>query len=234
MVIAYVTARPPWGVELLADQLELSGLAVCLNGAVTYDLERREVIERRTFSREGYKELITGLRECVPGITFVVQQGNGTLPDFHERQFPPLWADWSGEPYPRIECALTVAGDSVAKIIAHHPKHGADALRNLITSSVVNRADISQSDPRIVELAPVGVSKASGVVTLSRSLGIALEDVVAVGDMPNDIPMLSIAGHSVGVANAHPDVLAVVDEVTASNDDDGVAIFLERLLARTC
>jgi hydroxymethylpyrimidine pyrophosphatase-like HAD family hydrolase len=46
--------------------------------------------------------------------------------------------------------------------------------------------------------------------------------------MPNDLPMLAWAAHSVAVANAHPEVLAAVDEVTGSNDDDGVADVLER------
>ena len=54
--------------------------------------------------------------------------------------------------------------------------------------------------------------------------------MIAFGDMPNDLPMLAWAGHSVAVANAHPDVLAAVDEVTATNEDDGVAGVLERLL----
>jgi Cof subfamily protein (haloacid dehalogenase superfamily) len=231
VIVAFVTARPPWGVELLAEQIDLSGLAICLNGAVIYDLDRRVILRQQTFSVEGYQQLIVGLRECAPGITFVVQNGGGTLRDFHEHQFPALWADWSSEPCPRIDCALKVEGDGVAKIIAHHPEHGADVLRDLIADFVENRADISHSDPRIIELAPVGVSKASGIVALCQSLGIGLEDVVAFGDMPNDIPMLSIAGHSVGVANAHSDVLAIVDEVTASNDEDGVAVVVERLLA---
>ena len=60
--------------------------------------------------------------------------------------------------------------------------------------------------------------------------GIELADTIAFGDMPNDLPMLRIAGHSVAVANAHADVLAIVDEVTLSNADDGVAVVLERLL----
>ena len=47
--------------------------------------------------------------------------------------------------------------------------------------------------------------------------------------MPNDLPMLEWVGHAVAVANAHPEVLALADEVTASNDDDGVAQVLERL-----
>jgi hydroxymethylpyrimidine pyrophosphatase-like HAD family hydrolase len=48
--------------------------------------------------------------------------------------------------------------------------------------------------------------------------------------MPNDLPMLAWAGRSFGVANAHPDVLDMVDEVCASNDDDGVARVLEAAL----
>jgi hydroxymethylpyrimidine pyrophosphatase-like HAD family hydrolase len=51
--------------------------------------------------------------------------------------------------------------------------------------------------------------------------------------MPNDLPMLAWAGHAVGMANAHPEVLEAVDEVTASNDDDGVARVLERLFPHT-
>jgi hydroxymethylpyrimidine pyrophosphatase-like HAD family hydrolase len=65
---------------------------------------------------------------------------------------------------------------------------------------------------------------------LATEHGIGASEVVAFGDMPNDLPMLVWAGHAVAVANAHPDVLAVADEVTASNDDDGVAVVVERVL----
>ena len=53
--------------------------------------------------------------------------------------------------------------------------------------------------------------------------------MIAFGDMPNDVPMLAWAGYGVAVANAHPSVIAVADEVTGSNDDDGVAQVLEQL-----
>jgi hydroxymethylpyrimidine pyrophosphatase-like HAD family hydrolase len=83
----------------------------------------------------------------------------------------------------------------------------------------------------LLEASAAGVSKASTLATLVADLGHGAEDVVAFGDMPNDIPMLAWSRHGVAVANAHPDVLAVADEVTSSNDDDGVAVVLERLLA---
>ncbi|MGN6687609.1 MAG: HAD family hydrolase [Actinomycetales bacterium] len=51
--------------------------------------------------------------------------------------------------------------------------------------------------------------------------------MIAFGDMPNDLPMLAWAGHPWAMANAHPDVLAAVDHVTVTNDEDGVAVVLE-------
>ncbi len=53
--------------------------------------------------------------------------------------------------------------------------------------------------------------------------------MIAFGDMPNDLPMLRWAGYGVAVANAHPQVLAAADEITAANDEAGVARVLERL-----
>jgi hydroxymethylpyrimidine pyrophosphatase-like HAD family hydrolase len=75
----------------------------------------------------------------------------------------------------------------------------------------------------------VGVTKASALAALAARARIPAAEVIAFGDMPNDLPMLAWAGRAVAVANAHPAVLAAADEVTASNDDDGVALVLERL-----
>jgi hydroxymethylpyrimidine pyrophosphatase-like HAD family hydrolase len=79
-----------------------------------------------------------------------------------------------------------------------------------------------------VEISAAGVTKASGLAWLCAKEGIAAEQVLAFGDMPNDVPMLTWAGHSVAMANAHPAVREVADEVTLSNDEDGVAVFLSR------
>ena len=76
------------------------------------------------------------------------------------------------------------------------------------------------------------MSKASTLARLCEELGVEPADVVAFGDMPNDLPMLARAGQAYAVANAHPAVLAAVANHTASVDDDGVALVLEELLAR--
>jgi hydroxymethylpyrimidine pyrophosphatase-like HAD family hydrolase len=74
-----------------------------------------------------------------------------------------------------------------------------------------------------------GVTKATALAVLAERHEIKPSQVVAFGDMPNDLPMLSWAGTSYAVANAHPRVLAAVDHVTAANNDDGVARVLEEL-----
>src|SRR5947199_193292 len=84
---------------------------------------------------------------------------------------------------------------------------------------------------RGVAICATGVGKASALARLCQARGIDRTDVIAFGDMPNDLPMLAWAGHSVAVANAHPEVIAAADELTASNDESGVALVLERLFS---
>ncbi len=83
----------------------------------------------------------------------------------------------------------------------------------------------------MLEISAAGVSKATALARLCEQRDIDRRDVIAFGDMPNDLPMLAWAGHAVAVANAHPDVRAAADEVTASNDESGVALVLERLFS---
>jgi hydroxymethylpyrimidine pyrophosphatase-like HAD family hydrolase len=78
---------------------------------------------------------------------------------------------------------------------------------------------------------PLGLIKAKGLALAARRLGAPAGETIAFGDMPNDVPMFGWAAHGVAMANAHPELLAVADEVTASNDADGIAAVLERLLA---
>ena len=73
--------------------------------------------------------------------------------------------------------------------------------------------------------------KAATVEWLLESSGVAAAEVVAFGDMPNDLELIRWAGLGVAVANADPRLKAAADEVTASNDDDGVAMVIERIVA---
>ena len=123
---------------------------------------------------------------------------------------------------------LVAAG--VVKLLARHEELGSDELLARARASVGSLVECTHSSTDgLLEMSATGISKASGLASLAQEWGVEPADVVAFGDMPNDLPMLAWAGRSVGMANAHPEVLAAVDEVTLSHDEDGVAVVLERL-----
>jgi Cof subfamily protein (haloacid dehalogenase superfamily) len=150
----------------------------------------------------------------------------------------PLWGDrdptWRYpvvvEERPRAEC---LAGD-VIKAFARSVEHGVDELLAVAERIVPpDVATVTQAGLNFVEICPPGVDKGSGLAVVAQALGVDPADVLVFGDMPNDLPMFRWAGWSrVAVANAHPAVLALADEVTLANDEDGVADYLDRLLSR--
>ncbi|OLE25228.1 MAG: haloacid dehalogenase [Actinobacteria bacterium 13_1_20CM_3_71_11] len=149
----------------------------------------------------------------------------------------PLW----GEAHPawRYPDALerrarheALAGP-VIKAFAHSHRYDPDELvaiaRTLIPADGVT---VTQAGLGYIEICPPGVTKATGLAVVADSLGVDPRSVLVFGDMPNDLPMFGWAGWSrVAVAGAHPEVRAVADEITLSNDADGVAVYLDRLLS---
>ena len=80
----------------------------------------------------------------------------------------------------------------------------------------------------LVEVSAPGVSKRSALEWIAEDIGVDASEVVAFGDMPNDVEMLRWAGLGVAMGNAEDGVKSVADEVTADNNSDGVAQVLER------
>jgi hydroxymethylpyrimidine pyrophosphatase-like HAD family hydrolase len=81
----------------------------------------------------------------------------------------------------------------------------------------------------LVEISAAGVTKASTLEVVAAELGVSRDEVVAFGDMPNDLAMLAWAGTSYAMANAHPSVLELAQRRAPSHDEDGVAAVLEEL-----
>jgi hydroxymethylpyrimidine pyrophosphatase-like HAD family hydrolase len=115
------------------------------------------------------------------------------------------------------------------KLLVRKPGMPSSELAAALAKHVGFLGDITYStNDGLVEISPVGISKAIGLQEIARPLEIGAQDTVAFGDMPNDVPMLVWAGHGVAMGNAHPETVEAANEVTASNDDDGLARVLER------
>lgn len=225
--LVFVTGRPPRWMHTVAGAVRHRGLAICANGALVYDLHTETIVESHLIAPDILGECVSRLRGNVPGLTFSVEYEGGFA---HEPGYPlGGWdARWLslGRELP-ISMLTSRPG---AKLLAQHPSMDPDDLHRVVLDLVGDIVTPTHSSGRaLIEMSAHGVTKATALATLADERGIKPAEVVAFGDMPNDLPMLTWAGTSYAVANAHPDVLAAVDHVTAANNDDGVAVVLEDL-----
>ncbi|HEU0100912.1 MAG TPA: HAD family hydrolase [Mycobacteriales bacterium] len=218
-----VTGRPPRWMTEISRMTNHRGIAVCANGALVYDLHTEQVVESFLLEEDVASEIAEALRAALPDISFAVERTD--LRFAHEDAYVPTYAIPDHEPAP-VE---RLVSGGVVKLLARHGDLDSDELLAAAREAVGDRATLTHSSNEgLLEVSAAGISKATGLAALAKEHGVDAEGVVAFGDMPNDLPMLAWAGHSVAMANAHPEVLELADEVTTSNDDDGVARVLER------
>ncbi|CAN5801168.1 Cof-type HAD-IIB family hydrolase [soil metagenome] len=226
--VMVVTGRPPRWLAPIAELLGHRGVAIAANGALVVDLATSEVLDSTHLDVATARVVIDRLRTAFPATTFGVERPDGFA---HERGYPR--GIRNSERMPQVAYADSVAellAEPPVKILARMSGIDIDAAAAQAITVLDGTASVYFSGADLLEIAAADVSKASTLARVAARWGIGAEMVMAFGDMPNDIPMLEWAGHAVAVANAHPTVRAIVDEVTASNDDDGVARILERLL----
>lgn len=230
MEIVLATARSPRSVRMIAADAGLSGVALCANGAIVYDLDDDRILLHRPLAAAVAHRVVRGLRERVEGIAFgwELELRFGSEPAYEALRDSAWWPRPEGS-YPPSD--LLDWREPVTKLIARAP--GADLEQVLAIAIELAGPDATATlaGQAFVELGAAGVTKASTLAMLAAQRGVDQADVVAFGDHLTDKGMIAWAGLGVAVANAHPAVLAVADEVTATNDDEGVALVLERLSA---
>ena len=224
--LVFVTARPPRWMKPIATMTGHSGVAICANGAVTYDMAAERVIGLCPLPADRALEIVRRLRLAVPGGSFAVETAEGFA-----CEPGPLEDEWESDP-PTADVLVLLETPAV-KLLFGHPDRTADDLLTVAGEVVGDLAETTHSNPArsVIEMSALGVSKATTLARLCESRGIASAEVLAFGDMPNDLPMLTWAGAAVAVANSHPQVLSAVSHHTATNDDDSVARVLEVLVA---
>lgn len=222
--LVFVTGRPPRWMAPIAAATGHRGLAICANGALVYDLESERVVESRLLEAAVVSKLMRSLRTAIPGLRFAVESESDMV---HESHYP---LGWDGG-YPGVRPAgqpADLSGAAVAKLLVRHAESDSDSLLARTRDVVGDLAEITHSSRGgLVEVSAVGVTKATTLAALCAERGIEAVEVLAFGDMPNDLAMLAWAGTAYAVANAHPHVLAAVERHTASVENDGVAQVLE-------
>jgi Cof subfamily protein (haloacid dehalogenase superfamily) len=223
--VVFTTGRPIRWMEELWEAVGGHGLAICSNGGIVYDVARREVRDFRAVPREVGLSVAERVRAAVPGTSFAIEHLEGWT---SEVGFPVHADDWSAA---QVQGAYDeIYRDDVVKVLAVHReldpedfwRRVQDAAGDLVTTTW-------SSTFALVEISAAGVTKATTLAVVAAEMGLGPEDVVAFGDMPNDLPMLEWAGTSYAMANAHPSVQELADHLAPHHDEDGVAAVLADL-----
>jgi len=232
LLFVIATGRPPRWIPPVVEQLGERGLVVCANGASIYDPARHELVARNDIAADVARTIVDDVERAYPDAVIGVEQGLEFSADTSiESTDFALLESWKLQGM-RIGPIRSFLDDSVTKLIVRLPDHAPSGTAATVQALVGDRALVTHSTTEwFLELSNPTVHKASTVERLLIESGIDPSEVLAFGDMPNDLELIEWAGHGVAVANADPRLLAAADEVTASNDEDGVAIVIERILA---
>ena len=221
-----VTARPPRWLDELAHVVGARGVAICGNGAFRYDVAERRIFGVRSIPRDVVTEIVHDLREQLPGTGFAAERHTGLAAE-------SMFAAIHDHPEDLVTTSsIELLEDAaVGKLLARNPHLTDEEFIDVATQVVGDRAIVAFSGAGgLAEISAVGVTKAAALQDWCAELEIAQGEVWAFGDMPNDLPMLTWAGRSFAVANAHPDVRAAATDLCPANDEDGVAAVLEQII----
>ncbi|MEU8567851.1 HAD family hydrolase [Streptomyces pathocidini] len=222
-----VTGRAvPW-VRHILDDLGYRGLAVCGQGGQVYHAGEHRLLTSVTLDRQLAGLALAKIEAEIGPLALAASrdglEGEVLVGPGYRVQDGPL-------PVLRFEDPAELWSAPLNKLYIQHPGLDDDALAEVAQTVAGHLVGVTMAGEGIVELLPLGLTKATGLSLAARRLGMTATDTIAFGDMPNDIPMFAWSAHGVAMSNAHDDLKAVADEVTASNEDDGIAMVLERLL----
>jgi Cof subfamily protein (haloacid dehalogenase superfamily) len=230
--IVFVTGRPPRWLDPLREQLGHTGTVICSNGAVVYDLVREKVVSSHLLSLDTVLQARGIIKELVPNAFFAAEtlEGFALEPGFLQPGSPELLSQFA--PPGPLEEALTPDSE-VVKFLAVTREGSADEFLAVVRPAVGRLLAVTHSAPTaaMLEMGPYGINKAVTLAEFAASKGIEAKDVVAFGDMPNDIEMLRWAGAGYAMASGHRAARDAANLQAPHFDDDGVAQVLEGRLA---
>ena len=220
---AYVvlsTGRSVPGVIDAADKLGFEhGIAVASNGAVTFSYSPIEVLTTVTFDA---RETVKLLLDHVPDAAVAVEEiGRGYRIN---KPFPD--GEITGEMI--LQSVDELVAEPVTRVIIRSPDQSAEEFIQLAERLGLHGTNYFVGYTAWLDLAPSGVTKASGLESVAARLGVDRSKVLAIGDGRNDLEMLRWAGRGVAMGQAPVDVQDAADDVTETVERDGVAMELGR------
>jgi len=221
------TGRMPISTRPYAEQLGLDVPVITYHGAMIQQVLSGDILFRRVIPSAVATEIVR----------YVSKQGVYAQVYLKNRVVATELNEWSRE-YERISSVtiekedlsilLSQEPEGVEKILLMAGESDLDQLTPSLSQRYGEKVHITKSKPCFLEMTDCSVNKGVALAALAKRLGIAQEDVMAIGDSFNDLEMIKYAGLGVAMGNARSEIKEQADIVTATNEDDGVAEAIER------
>jgi HAD superfamily hydrolase (TIGR01484 family) len=214
------TGRSVPGVMDAAERLGLGdGIAVGSNGAVTFTYRPVELVDVVTFDAT---ETVEQLLQEVPDAHVAVEEINRGYRI--NKPFPD--GDFNGPVV--VQSVEDLVAEPVTRVIIRRPDQSVEDFAEMSERLGLHGINYTVGRTAWLDLAPQGVTKATGLETVARRLEVAQADVLALGDGHNDVEMLAWAGRGVAMGQAPTSVQEAADDVTETVQADGVVHELSR------
>lgn len=229
IVFTLATGRMYRSIKPFAEQLQLDVPLIAYNGALVKGALSEEVYVRKPLQLQ---TALDALAYCKEKGYYVQVYIDDELLVKEENEYSRMYSLISGVPTTAVGEAVYNINKAPHKLLLMTESKDFAAAWQDIAARFKGRMDVTSSKDNFLELMEPGVNKWGAVEALAASFGIQPEEIMCIGDSNNDLSMIANAGIGVAVANAKPQVQLAAKLITASNDNDGVALAIENILTQ--
>jgi len=226
VAVVICTARPPRSARPFYDELRLDTELIAYNGAMVTHPPTDAVVSHRAMPPALAAELLRTVLEVDDEAVITFEKADQWYTDPRGAE---IITDTAAAGFvPDVVCDLweCVAGPVTKMLVSKSP----ETLRQIesaLEEQLPTQVSVTKTDDYLLQIAVAGVSKSAALEDILRRRGLTRDDLVAIGDAPNDVDMLQFAALGIAVDNAPSEVKAAAQVVAPSNDEDGVAVAIE-------
>ena len=232
-IVVLASGRPTAGVNPLAEELELSRFGsyiLSYNGGMITNCGTGEVVFSAQIPLEANEKII-GLAEEY-GVDILTYEGNEIITNNEECSYAQLEARVNRLPLRQVDHMKDYVRFQVPKYIMLDDDDYLVTVEPRVKAAMGRDFSVYRSEPYFLEIMPKGIDKAQSLERLLTVLGMGRESMIACGDGYNDLSMIRYAGLGVAMENAVLPVRNAADYITASNNEDGVGLVVEKFMLR--